>query len=73
MTQRHPRCGATAQLNYLLHNLPRELRPASENLPPHPEDDAEDGKAELARLHRELREARTELARLHGQPALFEP
>ena len=67
-TARHPSCGALAQLRYVLRELPPELRPADRDLPPHPEDDNDDRRVELARLRRELREARS----VASAPALFD-
>jgi hypothetical protein len=67
-TARHPSCGALATLRYALRELPPELRPPDRHLPPHPEDDGDDRQVELARLRRELREAR----QAAGSPTLFD-
>lgn len=71
-TARHPNCGALGSLNYALHALPPQLRPARVDLPPHPEDDKDDRTAEMARLRRELREAREQLVVRPVQTELFE-
>lgn len=65
---RHPSCGAHAYIRHVLNHLPADLRPPDLNLPAHPEDDNEDGRAELNRLRRELRAALASL-RAAGRPA----
>lgn len=69
VTARHPSCGAVSMLRYAIFSLPPELRPADRDMPAHPEDESDERTAELARLRRELREAR---AAAGSPPPLFE-
>lgn len=70
---RHPSCGAFAWLRNALNSLPPDLRPPAIDLPPHPEDDRDDGRAELRRLQRETRDQQRRLdgiaERIHPCPA----
>jgi hypothetical protein len=73
MEVRHPRCGAVAYTRQVLDELPPLLRPAEVDLPPHPEDDQDDGRATIAALTRENRRLRAELAASGAeQSGLFE-
>jgi hypothetical protein len=72
--KRHPNCGAFSYMRYALRDLPPELRVQVGDMPPHPEDNEEDGHAEVRRLVAENVELRRRLARVTGEQLdLFGP